>query len=208
MLTDYQRRNARFDGGKDLLNRKRHVAQIKSGLLKLRNDCDGGADGLVNGLAGLLTPEEIDTLTSAAQIVDRIVATLERDEAEAKRIKATWDKHYGALVAALSMRIITDRAADVVALISRAGDTYKLRDLADDCRNRWGGARAQLRDARREAIASLAYQAAGTDADPSAWAAAIHAELPANAEKHAALVAEIDAIDAAQAANPKGATPC
>lgn len=87
-----------------------------------------------------------------------------------------------------------------------AQDTYALRYLAENCRSRHGGAKAELSECRRAAIASLANVIASGDADPSDEAAVVLAELPAHAEKHAALIAEINTISVAQhleQSNPK-----
>lgn len=192
MLTPAMIHAARYEGNKPIANRKRHTSQIKTALVNLRNDCDADR----GELKGLLSADEIETLTAAIHLVDKIAATLERDAAEAKRIKDAWDKRCASLAQALR-EVTSDSAADVVALLSIDRQDYTLRDLAADCQ-RWGGARRTLCDKRRDAIASLARSAASSDVLPVAWAATIKGEMSVQADKYTALIAEINTIAVAQ----------
>lgn len=194
MLTDPQKSKARHDGGKEIANKKRHAAHVKTALVNLRNDCNGGSADL----AGLLTQDEIDTLTQAVHIVDRIAATLEKDAAEAKRIKADYDKRVKAATDVLN-ELPHATPADIIALaaFSGGGALWSFDDHIGAIR-RGDMVDYQLKGIFRDAAASIAHDIATKELHPGVTATAILLALPQMKDKHAALIAELTTIAVAK----------
>lgn len=189
MLSDIQKRTARYSGGKEIANRKAHLARTKTALLEISN----GAGNLGNLIEGLSTAER-EALRTAVFIVASLEATLARDVAEAKRIKATWDARHTAAMKALHT-LPQARIEDQIALaeLARELDTYQAQRLLRTAR-KYRDPNYVLQDMVRDAIASLAHQAANEADQPAAWCSALRADMPAAAAKHTDLIAHIKAI--------------
>lgn len=189
MLTPTQCWDAQYKGGMSLTNRKRHAAQVKTTLQRLRNECQNE----YGGLHGVLSSEEIDQLTTACAVVDRIIAELEQDADAAKRIKTEYEKRVIETQKALQAAI-PNRPANVVALLAIARDDYALSHLVENCKTRWGGSARVLEERYREAIAALAHAGARADKAAASVLAAVLGELEARRTALAPLITELNTI--------------
>lgn len=184
MLTTWQQHSAKFDGGKKIANRKATMARVASSLEKLIKDANA------EGLASLLSAQDVKALRQAQGIVHKVARAMEQDVAQAQGIKAAWEARHKDAVKAL-MGIIQEPVADVIALADLAGNLYPDR-LAREC-VKWGW-ESQVLDLRRDAVGTLAHRAANASAEVAGWVQALAAELPAARAKHAVLIAQVNAL--------------
>lgn len=185
-LTQWQQDSARFGGGKDLVNRKRHLAQVKSALLKLCKEIGEDRDNH----AGALTAKELGTLRDAAHLVARIEAGYAKDASQAQRIQADWQARHK-----LSMKVLQtlphEAPEDVIALSHLAGE-LRPDGLLDAC-VRWGWQR-QLCDIQHDALATLGHRCANQTTPPAQWCKALAEQIPAAKALHADLIAQVNAL--------------
>lgn len=192
MLTESEKFHARHDSGKALGNRKRHLAQIKSALLKLGVESDAG----MNQLSGL-SAKEVETLLDAAQIVGRIEAAYAKDIQAAKTIKAAYDAAIKAAIQALRA-LVRDPIGDVIALHAMANprDQETLSDLLTAATNHGRQWQWRIEQMQRDAIAELSYQIVRAGTLPSVYCAAL--DLQSAKDRHASLIAQVKACAVAQ----------
>jgi hypothetical protein len=154
MLTESEKFHARYDGGKALGNRKRHLAQIKSALLTLGVEAAAG----MQHLSGICA-KDIATLREAAQIVGRIEAGFAKDVKKAKDIKAAYDSAIKAASQALR-DLVRDPIGDPIALhaIANPRDQEALSDLLTAATNNGRAWQWSIEQMKRDAIAELSYQ--------------------------------------------------
>lgn len=186
-LTDYEKFNARYDGGKALGNRKRHLAQIKSALLTLGVEAAAG----MNHLSGL-SAKDIATLRKAAQIVARIESAYDKDAKAAKKIKAAYDSAIKAASQALRA-LVRDPIGDAIALkaIADPHDQEALSNLLTSINHNGRYWHYPIETMQRDAIVELSYQIVRSGTPPSVYCAAL--DLDAAKNKHASLIAQIKA---------------
>ncbi len=192
MLTDYQKSTARHDGGKAQVNRKRHLAQIKSVLFGLSYEVEQGA---IAGFAA--SKQDIAALKSAARVVADIEAIYAKDATAAKQIKTAYDSAIKAASQALRA-LVRDDIGDVIALyaIANPRDDKTLADLlsaATDQERLW---QWRLEDMKRNAVADLAYQIVQSGKPLTAYCEAL--DMAAEKAIHASLIAQIKAARVAQ----------
>lgn len=183
-LTQWQQDLARFDGGKDLTNRKRHLAQVKSALLTLCTEIESGINP-----AGM-TATEAKTLREAARLVAGVESAYAKDAAEAKRIQSDWEARHKLAMKTL-LTLPHEAPEDVIALAALSGDlqpAYLLRDCV-----KWGW-QSKVRDLQREAISTLAHRCANQATPPHKWCKDLAAQMPTAKTKHAALIAQVNAL--------------
>lgn len=191
-LTPRQQQSAKFDGGKALANRKRHLAQVKSALITLCAEIEAG-----NNPAGL-TPTETATLRTAARLVAGIEATYAKDAGEAKRIKADYEARLK-LATRTVQALVRDRIADTIALyaIALPRDGAALEDLGRETARKPASWAWRIDDLLREAVAKLAWRIVNqSKTPPAAWCAAL--DLQAEKDRHAGLIAQVKACAVAQ----------
>lgn len=198
MLATHQKSSARYDGGKHLANRKRHLAQTRSAVLSLALEIEKGTN--TEQLAGCAGIKDVATLRAAAAILGRIEASYGKDAAEAKRIKDAHDARYKAAGKALHA-LLKDKIADVIALyaVAQPRDTYgylnDLRSYLQRSTNHW---LYHLETMQRDAIAELCYAATRQEWTPQAYCAALAPQLDEARILHAGLIAEVKAHAVAQ----------
>lgn len=195
-LTLWQQDNARYNGGKELSNRKRHLAQVKSALISLCTEIEAGTNP-----AGL-TATEVSALRTAARLVAGIETAYAKDAAEAKRIQADYEARLK-LASRVARGLLSDLISDTVALYAIAlprdldGAVKNLREVA----NGHGGRGAwawRIEEMARDAVAEIAYRIVRQDLPPAAWCAALEPEMAAMKNRHADLIAQVKACAVAQ----------
>lgn len=182
-LTPWQQDRARFDGGKDLANRKSTLARVAGSLDKLINDAC--AEDLAD-----LSPKDVEILRQANGIVRKVVQAMTRDVAHAKRIQAEWESRHKLATKAL-LTLPHEAPADVIALAALSGNlkpSYLLRDCVE-----WGW-QSTLRDLQLEAIRTLAHRCANQTTPPHQWVQALAAEIPAAKARNNDLIAQVIAL--------------
>ncbi len=189
-LSDSQRSSARHDGGKDIANRKRFIAQVETGLRNLRDECEKSG-----ALRGVLTPDEIKALARVAVIVGKVAAHLDADAREAKRIKADWDKRLNDAVAELGKlpRTSIDDIVVLAAMANHPRPPIGRYDL-DYIRANPQRLKAEMETISRDATSSLAHACANDAAIPATRRNAILIGMAAWKDKHADLIRELNAI--------------
>lgn len=194
-LTPWQQDAARYNGGKALANRKRHLAQVKSALLTLCEEIDAGR----NSQTGVLSVKELSTLRMAAHLVARIEASYAKDAAEAKRIQADYEARVK-LASRCARALLGDLIADTVALyaIALPSEAAELNDLRANTARQPASWQWRIDEMGREAVAKIAYRIVRQDVPPAAWCAALEPEMAAMKDRHADLIAQVKACAVAQ----------
>lgn len=196
-LGDFQRDRARHTGGKEIADRKRHVSQLETGLRNLVADCERRSNTEVGYRTAdvvwdVVSVDELKALQRAAEALHKVAASLDKAAAEAKRIKADYDAHVEQAQAALGK--LPKGVADIVALSACAQRTPVYHWTLERMRARPREVLDDLNDIRREAISTLAHRCAREGIQPAGFADTIRLAMPAAAEKHAALIGELNAL--------------
>lgn len=189
-LTPWQQDRARFDAGKDLANKKRQYAQLAT---TLRGLIESAANGR-SEQAGVLTPTELDRLRAALPLIERVVASFERDTKAAKRVKADYDARCQATSQALH-GLVQDKIADTIALYAVAlpRDHAALNDLRAEIAHSPRSWTWRIDQMLRDAVSELTYRMVRQEASPAAQCAALAPQLDAARETHAELIARVKA---------------
>lgn len=178
-LTDHQRADARFHGATRITPEKARTVAALHTLEAID----------FYGLSG----PEADALETTRVMLRRRIADMERDIAEAKRLKIAWDRRFSDATRAFKT-LPSERVEDVVALYDLAGrfmtatETRLLGQMA-----KWG-ARAELREMRQEALSSLIHGATSASDDITITVARLRDAMPAATARHAEMVARINAM--------------
>lgn len=183
MLTDTQQRQARSGGGAEFANRRRHLRQLRTSLLKLRGEGEQ------------LAMADYDALRDACQVIDNMLRATEANLIEAKTIKRAWDKAIADATRALGA-IAAPSVADVIALADLGRQLHFRSGVIDDIEYR--GWKCQAAIFVREAVEQLAWNCASQNRRPAEFADEIRAAMPAAAEKNAELIRQINAIAVGQ----------
>ena len=190
MLTESQKSSARWHGADGPKKRRSMLRRLRTQLLELRGDAS-------------VPMADYDTLREAGRVLDRMLATVGNDIAEATNIKRDWDRAIEAATCAIEA-IPLDSVADVIALAELARE-LGAPDWAIDAVNDYGWPRERRR-LTRESVATLARRCANEAADAAGFVAKVRAAMPAAAEKHADLITRITTLAVAEkfeaAANP------
>lgn len=189
-LTPQQQDRARFDGGRDLANRKRQYAQLAT---TLRGLIEAAAEGR-SEQAGGLTHAEIDRLRQALPLIERVVASFAKDAGAAKRIKADYDARCKAASLALN-DLVQDKIADSIALhaIALPRDAAALTDLREEVAKSPRSWQWRLDQMLRDAVSELTYRMVRQDAPAAAQCAALAPQIVDARETHAELIARVKA---------------
>jgi len=189
MLTDYEKRSARHDGGKHLANRKSHLARVKTALADISDRA-----GTMGALVGQLTTKELETLRAASCIVQRLERLVEKDLIAARKIKSTHDNAEKAAGIAFR-KLVVDKIADSIALFALAfpESVSNPADLARAVATTPASWEWRIEQLQREAITQLAYLIASQSASPASYCATLADEMPAARERHAGLISQIKA---------------
>ena len=191
MLTTSLTHHAKYHGGKDLANRKRHLAQVRTTLAAVFDDCDGKSAVMAN----ILTQAELAAMEKTLLALGKVIKALEADAKEADRIKSAFDKRHQQCQRAVRS-LPADTIVDKVALASLADMRHSLKCLAHDCVKY--GPEASLRFLVQEALSSLALDMANGTADPAVAAAALRAAMPAHSVSHTGLIEDVTTLAVAQ----------
>lgn len=183
MLTDTQQRHARSDGGAEFANRRRHLRQLRTSLLKLRGEGEQVAMA------------DYDALRDACRAIDNMLRATEANLTEAKAIKRAWDKAIADATRALET-IAAPGVADVIALADLGGQLHFRAGVIDDIE--YHGWKYQAASFVRQAVLQLAWDCARQDRRPAEFADEIRAAMPAAAEKNAELIRQINPIAVGQ----------
>lgn len=189
MLTNQQQSAARYDGGKAIANRKRHLAQVKSALISLCAEIEAGTN------PAALTTTEVAALRTAARLVAGIETAYAKDASEAKRIQTEYEARVK-LAASTVRALVHDRIADTIALYAIAfpsqSDRRALDDLGADTARSPASWTWRVDDLLRAAVSELSWRIVHKGGvPPAAWCAAL--DLRAERDRHAALIARIKA---------------
>lgn len=190
-LTESEKFHSRYDGGKALGNKKRHLAQIKSALLKLCVEAENGVETL-----GGFGERDLTTLRDAARLVGRLEADYAKDAQAAQRIKTEFDAAIKAASQALRA-MVRDPIGDVIALhvIANPRDLTSINELTIATKSAPGWLYG-LEQLQRQAIADLSHQIVRSGQPPSIYCAAL--DLDSVKNHHAGLIAQIKAHAVAQ----------
>lgn len=193
MLTPMQQSSARFDGGKPLAMRRSRLRGLRTALGDLHNQptgSDSDKQDLLRGMAAITS----------------ILAELETDIAEAKRIKRAYDQRHAAAAEALAT-LPAATVAEVIALAEldrQIGSTSML--LADVESYGWNYVAANM---RQSAVAGLAHRCASDTNAIARCVEHLRGGLPAAAERRADLIRSITTLAVAEqiqrASQPQGA---
>lgn len=182
MLTESQKSAARYHGGKEQTNRRRHLRQLRTSLFNVRNDA-------------ALQSSDHASIAQTLHVLDRLLAEVQADLAAANTIKRDYDKHV-ALTRALLDAIPLTGIADVIALCELDRQLGRPDLLLNDIEcNGWDYTSSTL---KRQALDGLAHRGAYGQRDPTEFAASVRAAMPAAAEKHAALIRQITTLAVSQ----------
>jgi hypothetical protein len=194
-LTDWQRTSACHNGGKEIVNQKRHLSQMARALLNLR--ADASLPG--NALDGLFSGDELETLRAAHLLVSEACAALDADAREAKRIKADHDKRVKEALAEYGKLPHTE-IADIVALSVLAGERAGIeRYVMDTIREHPHWLKSELSTVARDAIISLAHACASDKLNPKGLTRqAQDILIPTIKANHAAIIRELNTIPVAE----------
>lgn len=189
-LTPWQQDRARYDGGKDLANKKRQYAQLATTLRGLIESADNGR----SEQAGVLTHTEINRLRQALPLIERVVAEFARDAGAAKRVKADYDARCKSAGQALH-GLVQDKISDTIALYVTAlpRDIAALDELRAEIAQSPRSWTWRLDQMLRDAVSELTYRMVRQEASPSAQCAALAPQLDAARETHAELIARVKA---------------
>lgn len=183
MLTDTQQRHARSDGGAEFANRRRHLRQLRTSLLKLR------------GEGGQVAMSDYDALRDACYAIDNMLRIAEANLTEAKAIKRAWGKAIADATSALEA-IAATGVADVIALADLGGQLHFRSGVITDTEDY--GWKYQAATFVRQAVEQLAWNCARQNRRPAEFADEIRAAMPAAAEKNAELIRQINTIAVGQ----------
>ena len=186
-LTPWQQTRAVVDGGKAIADRKSGLARVSSSLTKLIKSA------ATEDLHGLLTEKEINQLITARNVVVKVTEHLAKDAAQAKRIKAEWNRRYDEARFAL-YELPHQHPEDILALADLADELGSIERFLS--RSSQNGLEYTLPECLRNAMTALSYQAARQKTtSPAAW---VHTELapklPQAKAKLAGLVAKVNAM--------------
>lgn len=195
MLTGIQKSRARFDGGQEQSNRRRHLRQLRTSLFNVRSDA-------------ALQPDDHASIAQTLRVLDRLLSEVQADLAAAKNIKRDWDKHVS-LAYALLDAIPLAGVADVIALGELARELGSPRLLLEDIEH--FGWHHKAGSIMNESLATLSRRCASDQKDPAEFVATVRAAMPAAAAKHADLIRQITTLAVAQqmdaaARQPQGGT--
>jgi hypothetical protein len=195
MLTESQKSIARFNGGQDQTNRRRHLRQLRTSLFNVRSDA-------------ALQPADHASIAQTLRVLDRLLAEVQSDLAAAKNIKRDWDKHVSMAYTLLDA-IPLAGVADVIALGELARELGSPRLLLEDIGH--FGWHYKAGSIMNESLATLSRRCASDQKDPTEFAASVRAAMPAAAAKHADLIRQITTLAVAQqmeasARQPQGGT--
>ena len=183
MLTDAQQRHARSDGGAEFANRRRHLRQLRTSLLKLRGEGEQVAMA------------DYDALRGACKALDNMLRIAEANLTEAKAIKRAWDKAIADATRALET-IAAPGVADVIALADLGGQLHFRSGVIEGIEDY--GWKYQAAVFVRNARDQLAWDCAHKNRRPAEFADEIRAAMPAAAEKNAELIRQINPIAVGQ----------
>lgn len=183
MLTDTQQRHARSDGGAEFANRRRHLRQLRTSLLKLRGEGEQVAMA------------DYDALRGACKALDNMLRIAEANLTEAKAIKRAWDKAIADATRALET-IAAPGVADVIALADLGGQLHFRSGVIEGIEDY--GWKYQAAVFVRNARDQLAWDCAHKNRRPAEFADEIRAAMPAAAEKNAELIRQINPIAVGQ----------
>ena len=182
MLTESQKSAARYHGGQEQTNRRRHLRQLRTSLFNVRTDA-------------ALQPADHASIAQTLRVIDRLLAEVQADLATANTIKRDYDKHTS-LTRALLDAIPLTGVADVIALCELDRQLGRPDLLLDDIkRNGWAYTAAAF---KRQALDGLAHRSAYGQKDPTEFVAGVRAAMPAAAEKHADLIRRINTLAVSQ----------
>ena len=191
MLNDRQREQARYDGGKEIANRKRHLAHVGTALLNLHHDCSTAGP-----LARMVDADDLNALAAAQRVIRAVERQLADDAREAKRIKDTHERRLEEASAAIG-KLPSIAIDDIVALASIAGELSELNALVA---GRYASVEIQwaLRDVTRSALSWLAYKVARDQLDPAAYRESVRGEMQAHKDRHAELIQKLNTLAVAE----------
>jgi hypothetical protein len=190
MLTPGQQHHAMYHGG-DVQKK------AKAAMRRTATHLSAVQDELVRNRLGPVTPDQLATLASAAQIMRRLADHAEHAAEEADRIKARTDARRALATEAIKRAPLVTTADQVVfiALGTYAGE---LARLPYHCAKY--GAAIELRDSIRQATHNLVMDAASSDRNPALFIDLKLATLPDLRQTHDALIRQIEQIVETQTA--------
>lgn len=189
-LNAFQRDRARFHGGKEIKAHKAHLARTATAIRKLRND----ATTMGGQLDGVFDADEMQTIRSTCELVDRAIARLEADAREADHIKKAFDDHEARAAKALSLLPLNDFEG-VIAIAELAGDLapgVRMYTPLESARR--DGYRSTQRDLLLYAVKYLAADCAIRGHDVATYVETVRSKMPAAAAKHTDLIRELNTL--------------
>lgn len=193
-LSDFQKGQARFYGGKTIKAHKAYLARTATAIRKLRND----AATMGGQLDGVFDADEMQTIRATCELIDRAVARLEADAREADRIKKAYEAHEARAEKALSLLPLNDLEG-VIAIAEIAGDlTPGIRMYSPLEAARRNGVRYTHRDLLIHAVKYLARDCAIRGQDVATYVENVRTQMPAAATKHADLIRELTTLAVAE----------
>lgn len=195
MLTDTQKSQARYDGGKPIADRKAHLARAATAMRKVISDPSVPA-------IPTITLGDATAMRKALAVMDKIIAQLEQDAREANAIKADYERRLKDAWDALG-KLPSSAVDDVVAVASIAmAGLSDLKALTNGTSRTYHPYRPDvqwaLRQAARDAVYSLAIAVANRQLDPAAYAESVRGEMQAHKDRHAELIQKLNTLAVAE----------